>query len=416
MPAPALPRREGIASEPEVEPLRTVDASLAEDLTDLVARAARRNSRHCAGRARHPPQGGRVPGHGGGRSGRRGDRAGSRAAHARRRGRLGGGPRAAGRARRDVRAGRPARRHQGVRQGARRIHRQRRDHRRRRADRRLRRGARARALWRGVVGRGAERLGLDRAAAPVAIRCRPAPPDGLVAAASRSHFTAATAAFLDRVGVTSRISCGSSLKFCRVAEGAVDVYPRLSGISEWDIAAGHALVTAAGGVVTTPAGTPRATATRRRPTTSPASSPGATRPAASTPHSACSGEVDAVRRQEHAQTKRAGFQGMRPLTTVGHLLSACRIASLGSAMKRSRAGLVVEEIEPLADHRPQQRIARHRDAAAERDRVIAAVARHVDLGVGDEGGLVAFIAESPDRPGIARFLVGRPNSGAASVK
>ncbi len=111
-------------------------------------------------------------------------------------------------------------------------------------------------LWRGVVGRGAERLGLDRAAAPVAIRCRPAPPDGLVAAASRSHFSAATAAFLDRVGVTSRISCGSSLKFCRVAEGAVDIYPRLSGISEWDIAAGHAIVTAAGGVVTTPEGTP----------------------------------------------------------------------------------------------------------------------------------------------------------------
>jgi 3'(2'), 5'-bisphosphate nucleotidase len=107
-----------------------------------------------------------------------------------------------------------------------------------------------------VVGRGAERLGLDRAAAPVAIRCRPAPPGGLVAAASRSHFSAATAAFLDRVGVASRISCGSSLKFCRVAEGAVDVYPRLAPISEWDIAAGHALVTAAGGVVTTPQGTP----------------------------------------------------------------------------------------------------------------------------------------------------------------
>ena len=111
-------------------------------------------------------------------------------------------------------------------------------------------------LWRGVVGRGAERLGLDRAAAPITIRCRPAPPDGLVAAASRSHFGAATAAFLDRIGVASRVSCGSSLKFCRVAEGAVDVYPRLAQISEWDIAAGHALVTAAGGVVTTPEGMP----------------------------------------------------------------------------------------------------------------------------------------------------------------
>ena len=111
-------------------------------------------------------------------------------------------------------------------------------------------------LYRGIVGRGAERLGLDRTAAPVAIRCRPAPPSGLVAAASRSHFTTATAAFLERVGVASRISCGSSLKFCRLAEGSVDVYPRLSEISEWDIAAGHALVTAAGGLVTTPEGAP----------------------------------------------------------------------------------------------------------------------------------------------------------------
>jgi 3'(2'), 5'-bisphosphate nucleotidase len=109
-------------------------------------------------------------------------------------------------------------------------------------------------LWRGVVGRGAERLGLDRTAVP--IRCRPAPASGLVAAASRSHFTAATAAFLDRVGVTSRVSCGSSLKFCRLAEGGLDVYPRLSEISEWDIAAGHALVTAAGGLVATPKGAP----------------------------------------------------------------------------------------------------------------------------------------------------------------
>jgi 3'(2'), 5'-bisphosphate nucleotidase len=111
-------------------------------------------------------------------------------------------------------------------------------------------------IYRGVVGRGAERLRLDRTAAPAAIRCRPAPAGGLVAAASRSHFTAATAAFLDRVGVTSRVSCGSSLKFCRLAEGAIDVYPRLSEISEWDIAAGHALVAAAGGLVTTPTGGP----------------------------------------------------------------------------------------------------------------------------------------------------------------
>jgi len=111
-------------------------------------------------------------------------------------------------------------------------------------------------IYRGIAGRGAERLGLDPAIAPVAIRCRRAPDDGLVAAVSRSHLDGATLTFLDRLGVTRRISCGSALKLCRIAEGAADVYPRLSPTSEWDIAAGHAIITAAGGLVTTPSGMP----------------------------------------------------------------------------------------------------------------------------------------------------------------
>ena len=45
------------------------------------------------------------------------------------------------------------------------------------------------------------------------------------------------------------LAAGSALKFCRVAEGAVDVYPRLAATSEWDVAAGHAIVAAAGGAV-----------------------------------------------------------------------------------------------------------------------------------------------------------------------
>jgi 3'(2'), 5'-bisphosphate nucleotidase len=111
-------------------------------------------------------------------------------------------------------------------------------------------------LYRGIAGCGAERLALDPVAAPVAIRVRAVPAGGRVAAVSRSHLDPATAGFLDRIGVAARISCGSALKFCRIAEGAADVYPRLSRTSEWDIAAGHAIVTAAGGVMTTPAGTP----------------------------------------------------------------------------------------------------------------------------------------------------------------
>jgi 3'(2'), 5'-bisphosphate nucleotidase len=111
-------------------------------------------------------------------------------------------------------------------------------------------------IFRGVVGRGAERLGLDPDGAAVAIRCRANPAGPLVAAISRSHLDADTTAFLDRLAVGQRLVCGSSLKFCRVAEGEVDVYPRLSPTSEWDIAAGHAIVAAAGGRVTAPGGEP----------------------------------------------------------------------------------------------------------------------------------------------------------------
>jgi 3'(2'), 5'-bisphosphate nucleotidase len=110
-------------------------------------------------------------------------------------------------------------------------------------------------IFRGVVGRGAERLTLD-AAAPAPIRCRSNPSGALIAAISRSHLDATTCAFLDRLAVGERMSCGSSLKFCRIAEGVADVYPRLSPISEWDIAAGHAIVTAAGGLVIAPSGEP----------------------------------------------------------------------------------------------------------------------------------------------------------------
>jgi len=111
-------------------------------------------------------------------------------------------------------------------------------------------------VYRGIVGRGAERLGLDPASAPLAIRCRRAPADGLVAAVSRSHLDPDSEAFLARLAVRQRITSGSALKLCRIAEGVADVYPRLSPTSEWDTAAGHAIVAAAGGAVTTPSGMP----------------------------------------------------------------------------------------------------------------------------------------------------------------
>ena len=115
-------------------------------------------------------------------------------------------------------------------------------------------------LWRGVEGQGAERLHLSPGAPASAvrerraIRTRPPPRAGLTAVVSRSHLDSETEAFLARLPITGRLTSGSAVKFCQVAEGAADVYPRLSTTCEWDVAAGHAVLTAAGGVLTAPGG------------------------------------------------------------------------------------------------------------------------------------------------------------------
>jgi 3'(2'), 5'-bisphosphate nucleotidase len=116
-------------------------------------------------------------------------------------------------------------------------------------------------IWRGLVGRSAERLATGHGgehgiglAQP--IRTRPFPPPGQpwVAAVSRSHGDVATEAFIDRRPGAIREKLGSAIKLAKVAEGAVDIYPRLAPTSEWDIAAGHAVVSAAGGKITDAAG------------------------------------------------------------------------------------------------------------------------------------------------------------------
>ncbi|MGF1543266.1 MAG: 3'(2'),5'-bisphosphate nucleotidase CysQ [Parvularculaceae bacterium] len=81
------------------------------------------------------------------------------------------------------------------------------------------------------------------------IKARPAPADGLVAVASRSHRSPETDAFLETLNVTDFAAAGSALKFCLIAEGLADVYPRLGRTMEWDTAAGQAVLEAAGGRV-----------------------------------------------------------------------------------------------------------------------------------------------------------------------
>lgn len=81
------------------------------------------------------------------------------------------------------------------------------------------------------------------------IQCKTPAADGLVAIASRSHGSEAVETYLEGLPVKQRISAGSSLKFCRVAEGKADVYPRFGPTMEWDTAAGHAVLMYAGGEV-----------------------------------------------------------------------------------------------------------------------------------------------------------------------
>jgi len=110
-------------------------------------------------------------------------------------------------------------------------------------------------IWRGVVGRGAERVtvGADGAVgvgAPIRSRRLPAQGKPWIAAVSRSHGDSRSEAFIDARPGAVRQELGSAVKFGRVAEGKADIYPRLAPTCEWDVAAGHAVVVAAGGKVT----------------------------------------------------------------------------------------------------------------------------------------------------------------------
>jgi 3'(2'), 5'-bisphosphate nucleotidase len=108
-------------------------------------------------------------------------------------------------------------------------------------------------LWGGLVGEGAF-IEADGERRPIRTRELG---EQRAAVASKSHFTQSTADYLaEAIGLCEHVSVGSSLKFCIVAEGRADIYPRLSPTSEWDTAAGHAVLLAAGGRVDGPDGAP----------------------------------------------------------------------------------------------------------------------------------------------------------------
>ncbi len=117
-------------------------------------------------------------------------------------------------------------------------------------------------IYFGRVGQGSSHAKM-KAALPwpglgtaVAIKVRPLPPEGATVLASRSHRDAQTEAFIAKTKTANVVAAGSSLKFCTIAKGEADLYPRFGRTMEWDTAAGHALLAAAGGKVLTIDGRP----------------------------------------------------------------------------------------------------------------------------------------------------------------
>ena len=104
-------------------------------------------------------------------------------------------------------------------------------------------------MFTGAVGHGATEDGQQ-------ISVRQVPDCGYTAVASASHRDAETDKWLAQFNVKDIASIGSSLKFCLMAAGEADVYPRFGPTMEWDTAAGHAILSAAGGTVTHPDGAP----------------------------------------------------------------------------------------------------------------------------------------------------------------
>jgi 3'(2'), 5'-bisphosphate nucleotidase len=110
-----------------------------------------------------------------------------------------------------------------------------------------------RHAWRCVLATSAKKL--DDAALET-ISTRPYPSHGLTAMVSRSHLDAETGAFLAELPIAERRNMGSSRKFCRIAAGEADVYPRFNPTMEWDTAAAHSILLAAGGSILTLDGLP----------------------------------------------------------------------------------------------------------------------------------------------------------------
>jgi 3'(2'), 5'-bisphosphate nucleotidase len=108
------------------------------------------------------------------------------------------------------------------------------------------------AFW-GIKGEGAWKRASDGSEKSISVV---EPPARKRVVASKNHLNDETRSFMESLGEHEMVQAGSSLKFCRIAEGEADVYPRIGPTCEWDTGAAHAVLSAAGGKVETLAGEP----------------------------------------------------------------------------------------------------------------------------------------------------------------
>lgn len=108
------------------------------------------------------------------------------------------------------------------------------------------------AYW-GIKGQGAWKREADGSTRKLQVV---EPPEAVRTVASKNHLNQETRDFIEQLGKHELVQAGSSLKFCRIAEGKADIYPRLGPTCEWDTGAAHAVLAAAGGKVNKLDGTP----------------------------------------------------------------------------------------------------------------------------------------------------------------
>ena len=109
-------------------------------------------------------------------------------------------------------------------------------------------------IWRGIVGHGADWIDKTHGNMARSIQVRRAPDEPTILI-SRSHLDAQTQSYVEKIAPAKLLHRGSSVKFCHLAEGKADLYPRFAPTHDWDIAAGQAILQSAGGSVTAPDGT-----------------------------------------------------------------------------------------------------------------------------------------------------------------